>query len=107
MSTGGAGRTIPNAGAVTALRLIILLRVVMRRSLRNRREHNTLSHRRLGAWPLPVMLAKIVLIDVDYKAAPLLSFSLQQHRVDGRRREWHAAFVHDATLSKLGRNLPQ
>ena len=35
---------------------IILLRVVMRCSLCNRREHNTLSHRRLGAWPLSVIL---------------------------------------------------
>ena len=70
MSTGGALKTIGGAlfdGAGTALRLIILLRVVMRRSLRNRREHNTLSHRRLGAWPLPVMFEQVVLLDRDYK----------------------------------------
>jgi hypothetical protein len=46
------GRSVQN-DTKTALRLIILLRVVMRRSLRNRREHNI---RRLGAWPLPVIL---------------------------------------------------
>jgi hypothetical protein len=46
--------------------------------------------------------AKVVLIDVDYKAAPLLSFSRQQHRVDRRRRERLAALIHNATLSQLG-----
>jgi hypothetical protein len=51
--------------------------------------------------------AKVVLIDVDYKAAPLLSFSLQQHRVDRRRRERLAALIHDATLSQLGGDVPQ
>jgi hypothetical protein len=30
-----------------------------------------------------------------------------EHRVDRRRREWHAAFVHDATLRKLCSNLPE
>ena len=42
--------------------------------------------------------AKVVLIDVDYKAAPLLSFSLQQHL---------AALIHNATLSQLGGDVPQ
>jgi len=59
MSTGGALKTIGGAlfdGAETARRLMILLRVVMLGSLRNRREHNTLSYRRLGAWPLSVIL---------------------------------------------------
>jgi len=69
--------------------------------------------------------AKVVLIDVDYKAAPLLSFSLQQgktrfdwraeglvceitlQRVDRRRRERLAALIHDATLSQLGGDVPQ
>jgi hypothetical protein len=51
--------------------------------------------------------AKVVLIDVDYKAAPLLSFSLQQHRVDRRRRERLAALIHNATLSQLGGDVPQ
>jgi hypothetical protein len=40
----------------------------------DRREHyRALSHRRLRAWPLPVMLRSVVLIDVDYKATILPS----------------------------------
>ena len=50
---------MPVAGAVTILRLIILLRANMRCSLRNRREHyRALSHRRRRNWPLPVMHRK-------------------------------------------------
>jgi hypothetical protein len=31
---------------------------------------------------------------------------LSKHRVDGRRLERLAAFIHDATFGKLSRNIP-
>jgi hypothetical protein len=67
MSTGGASKTIPIAGAVTALRLIFL-GVVMRGSLLQAGALPNSQPPTPGHMAAAGDVAKVVLIDVDYKA---------------------------------------